>query len=120
MHWIVEKVSSAKTSWWVVLILIGLLVLGLGISGTLHVLRKRKYAKIMHQRNKLLEEKEAAKAMAELSKNENERKDLERQQEELGKKVEKLEKTAEGLDRKHERVKKALENVTSWDDLKVD
>ena len=120
MSWVVKKVTDAKTPAWVVVLLFALLVIGAGLSGTLLVLRRRKYAKLVHERNVLLEEKKAAVAQAELAGNEKERKSLEAKKKALEKRAAKIDEKRKGLDAKHELVKKALEGVTDWSDLRID
>lgn len=120
MNWAVKKALRADTKTWIIAILLILLFLGGGIAGTMLVLRKRRYGKLVHERNSMLEEKEAAKALEALESNEEGRKKLQQRQLELEHGVDAIDDLIIDLERKHGRVKLALDDVTSWDDLKVD
>ena len=94
--------------------------LGGGIAGTMLVLRKRKYGKLVHERNLLLEEQAVAKAKGDLAHSEEERRKLRAEQRELEKGSKAMDEKITQLERKHDRVKLSLEDVSSWDDLKID
>jgi len=119
LNWSVKKACQADTKTWVVIALVILLFLGGGIAGTMLVLRKRKYGRLVHERNQLLEEKEAAKAQADVAFNEKRRAELEKKRAALEKKADAIDDKIIGLERKHDQVKLGLEDVSSWDDLRI-
>jgi len=120
MNWAVKKALNADTKTWVIVILLILLFLGGGIAGTMLVLRKRRYGQLMHEKNRLEEEKLANKAKAELARNDEELAKLRADNDRLVAEDEMVDKELADLESKHGRVKLALEDVTSWDDLRIE
>lgn len=120
MDWAVKKALKMDTKSWVIIVLLILLFIGGGVAGTMLVLRKRRYGKLVHEKNVLEEEKLAARAEAELASNDAEREKLVTKQAELTSKAMAVDGKVDALEKKHGRVKLALEGVTSWDDLRIE
>ena len=120
MNWAVKKACKADTKSWIIVVLVILLFIGGGIAGTMLVLRKRRYGKLVHEKNLLEEEKLANKAKEDLAHNDEEREKLQAEQANLEKRAKAVGDTIVKLETKHDRVKLSLEDVASWDDLKID
>lgn len=120
VKWAVAKASNAKTSTWVIVILSIILLLGAGVAGTALVLRKRKLGLLVHERNKLLEEKRANRVKQELASNISMVERLKKEGVGLEEKIKKTNDRVTSLGEKHRKVKLALEDVSSWDDLNIE
>jgi hypothetical protein len=119
-NWAVKKALAADTKTWVIVVLVILLFLGGGIAGTMLVLRKRRYGKLVHEKNLLEEEKLANKAKEELAANDEQLAKARADSVKLGAKEKRVNEEIEALETKHGKVKLALDDVTSWDDLRIE
>lgn len=110
-----DKSKWLKYFWWALAAIVALLLVGI-LTFQL-VSKSKKTAKALHQVDVLTEEKNIAKANAQVAESEEEFQKHIKNVEKIDKKLKKLRREAHKSDTAHKQAKALIDRIQSWDDV---